>query len=120
MAPNVAALLVWVPLCLVGIVCAILFAFLLEPYKKDRFVRFHAWQSMAFHVCWIGLWIGLMIVIAVMAAVVHIIALLAFPLYLVLGLGGFILMIFMMIKANGREMYKLPVIGDWAEKQANS
>jgi uncharacterized membrane protein len=29
-------------------------------------------------------------------------------------------MIFLMIKANGKEMYKLPVIGDWAEKQANS
>ena len=119
MAPNVAALLVYVPICLVGVVCAILFAFILDPYKKDRFIRFHAWQSLALHVCWIGFWVVWMVVAALLTALVHLFALLAIPVYFVMIVGWLGLMIFLMIKANGMQTYKVPVIGDWAEKQAN-
>jgi uncharacterized membrane protein len=34
------------------------------------------------------------------------------------GLGGLIVWIILLIKANQGQMYKLPVIGDLAEKQA--
>jgi uncharacterized membrane protein len=34
-----------------------------------------------------------------------------------IGLGGFILWIILLIKANQGLMYKLPVIGDLAERQ---
>jgi uncharacterized membrane protein len=47
-------------------------------------------------------------------------AILFFLIYLGIGVGGLGLAVFMMIKANGMETYKLPIIGDWAEKQANS
>jgi uncharacterized membrane protein len=33
--------------------------------------------------------------------------------------GWLVIMILLMIKANGGEMYKMPVVGDWAEQQAN-
>jgi uncharacterized membrane protein len=33
--------------------------------------------------------------------------------------GGFVLWIFLMYKAYNNEMFKLPVIGDIAEQQAN-
>ncbi|MFI5112108.1 MAG: hypothetical protein ACHP9S_04755 [Terriglobales bacterium] len=37
-----------------------------------------------------------------------------------LGLGGLILWILMAMKAYGGQMWKLPVVGDIAEKQANA
>ena len=71
------------------------------------------------HVCWIGFWVLWMVVAALLTALVHLFALLAIPVYFVMIVGWLGLMIFLMIKANGMQTYKLPVIGDWAEKQAN-
>ena len=119
MAPNVAALLVYVPICLVGVVCAILFAFILDPYKQDRFIRFHAWQSLALHVCLVGFFMVWMIFVFLATAIIHFLAILLFPVNMLIGLGALVLMVMLMIKAYGKETYKVPVIGDWAEKQAN-
>jgi uncharacterized membrane protein len=120
MAPNVAAMLTYIPLCLVGLVCAILFAFVLEPYKKDRFVRFHAWQSLAIHGALIVFGIGWSVVSAVLTAISRMFAFVSVPVSVLVGLGTLVLMILLMIKAYGMQTYKLPVIGDWADKQANS
>lgn len=119
MSPGVAALLVYLPICLIGVICAVLFGFILEPYKRDRYIRFHAFQSLALHVSLVVVWVGVFIFAALVTAVLHIFALFIIPLEMLLGLGMLILFVFMMIKANGMQMYKLPVIGDWAEKQAN-
>lgn len=119
MSPGVAALLVYLPICLIGVICALLFGFILEPYKRDRYIRFHAFQSLALHVSLVVVWVGVFIFAALVTAVLHIFALFIIPLEMLLGLGMLILFVFMMIKANGMQMYKLPVIGDWAEKQAN-
>ena len=43
-----------------------------------------------------------------------------FPLHLLVWLGAFILWIILLIKANQGLMWKLPIIGDMAEKQANA
>ena len=34
---------------------------MIDPFKSDRFVRFHAFQSIFFNVAWIGFWIVWMI-----------------------------------------------------------
>ncbi len=44
-----------------GLITGILFL-VIDPYKTDRFVRFHSFQSIYFNVAWIGLWIVWMIV----------------------------------------------------------
>jgi len=36
------------------------------------------------------------------------------------GLAGFVIWIVLLLKANQGQMWKLPVIGDIAEKQANA
>jgi uncharacterized membrane protein len=36
------------------------------------------------------------------------------------GLGGFIVWLVLLLKANQGQMFKLPVIGDMAERQANA
>jgi uncharacterized membrane protein len=46
--------------------------------------------------------------------------LLMFLLWMALGIGIFVAWIVLLIKANQGQMYKLPFIGDLAEKQANA
>ncbi len=120
LGPNVAAMLAYLPLCLIGLICAVLFGFILEPYKTDRFVRFHAWQSLAIHGALIVFWIAWFIVSTALTAIARVFALITVPVSGLVGLGTLVLMVFMMIKAYNKEMYKLPIIGDWAEKQANT
>jgi len=47
--------------------------------------------------------------------IVPFLALITFPLHLLVSLGGFILWIVLLLKANQGQMYKLPVIGDLAK-----
>lgn len=118
-ASNVAAMLTYIPLCFVGLICAILFGFVLDPYKNDRFIRFHAWQSLAVHVAVIVICIGWNIFAVILAMMARGLAMLTMPIGFLLGIAGLGIMILMMLKAYGSAYYKLPVVGDWAEKQAN-
>ncbi|MFH0861779.1 MAG: DUF4870 domain-containing protein [Candidatus Altiarchaeota archaeon] len=87
--------------------------------KGNKFVLFHAVQATIFAV---GLWIvmvGWMIVSTILSAVTGgILALCMLPISLVLLVGLFGAWIFLMYKAFKGEKYKLPMIGDMAEKYA--
>lgn len=50
MSPNTAAVLCYIPA--VGWIAAIIFL-TLEPYSKNRFVRFHAFQGLYLAVVWL-------------------------------------------------------------------
>jgi uncharacterized membrane protein len=106
---NVAGMLAYVT-----IIPAILFL-VLEPYNRSRFIRFHAFQSIFLYVAWMVLWVALSFVGAL--PVLGWATVLLWPL---LGLGGLILWILLLMKAYGGQMWKLPVVGDLAEKQANA
>jgi uncharacterized membrane protein len=86
----------------------------IDPYNKSRFVRFHAWQCIFFNLSWIVLWM----VLRIMAHVPLIGWLTVFLVWPLVFLGGFILWLILVLKANQGQMFKLPVIGDLAEKQA--
>jgi uncharacterized membrane protein len=107
MADNVAGMLAYIT-----IIPAIIFL-ILEPYNRSRFVRFHAWQCIFFNIGWWILWIGLH-----MFAHIPLLGWLSILVWPLIGLGGFILWLMLLIKANQGQMFKLPVIGDLAEKQA--
>ena len=108
--PNVAGLLCYI----LGLVTGILFL-VIAPYNKDRFIRFHAFQAIFFHIAWIGLWIVLSIFSAIMPwGISGLMSIVQFA----AGLGGLGLWIYLMVKAYNNEKYKLPVIGDLAEQQA--
>jgi len=97
--PNIAALLSYA----LGIVSGIIF-FLIE--KENKFVRFHAMQSiMAF---------GALFVLQIALPMVPFVGWMLAPFVSLLGL---ILWILLMIKAYQGEMFKLPVIGDIAEQK---
>ena len=87
----------------------------IEPYNRSRFVRFHAWQSLVFNAAWFILWFALRVIVHV--PIFGWLTILMWPL---VWLTGFVIWIILVLKANQGQMYKLPVIGDIAEKQANA
>jgi len=95
---------------LFGFVTGILFL-LLEPYSKNRNIRFHAFQAIFMSATFFVLyWI-----IGFLGAFTYGIGFLLMPLVGLCYLG---LLIFMMYKAYNNQKVKLPVFGDIAEKQA--
>jgi uncharacterized membrane protein len=114
MTDNVAGMLAYVT-----IIPAILFL-VIEPYNKSRFVRFHSFQNIFLHVAAFVCWIALFIVAAVLAFIPILGHLIAFLLWMVLSVGLLVVWIMLLLKANQGQMWKLPVIGDMAEKQANA
>jgi uncharacterized membrane protein len=108
MTDNVAGMLAYIT-----IIPAIIFL-VTAPYNKSRFVRFHSFQCLFFAAAWLVFWIGTL-VLEVIPGMIFIM----FPIHLLVGLGAFILWIVLLIKANQGQMWKLPFIGDLAEKQAN-
>ncbi len=91
---------------------------LLDPYRKNRFVRFHSLQCLF-------LWLALVVIGAVLrlaGVVLSIIPvlghLLVFLISMVIGLAAFVIWLVLVIKALQGEEFKLPVVGDLAERQA--
>jgi uncharacterized membrane protein len=114
MSNNVAGLLCYV----VGWITGLIFL-LIEPYKNDKFVRFHAFQSIFFNVGLIGVYIVFFILSAVLGVVTKGLSLfLMGPLLMLLWLGVLITWIVLMVKAYNNQTFKLPIIGDLAAKQA--
>ena len=99
-------------LAYVTIIPAIVFL-VLDPYNKKRFIRFHSFQCIFFAVAWTVLWIALAIIGHI--PVLGWATLLLWPL---ISLAGLIIWIILVLKAYQGQMFKLPIIGDMAEKQA--
>ena len=99
MQPNVAALLSY----LLGWISGLIF-FLIE--KENKFVRFHAMQSIVVS--------GAITVLQIVLTVTMVgIALLP-----IIGILGLVLWIVCMIKAYQGVLFKLPIAGDIAEKNS--
>ena len=98
LTPNVAGALSYVLGFITGIV------FLLT--SKDKFVRFHAMQSIITSV-------AIMVLNIILGFTIIGLVLVPF-----LGLGSLALFIVLIIKAYQGEKFKLPVIGEYAEKNA--
>lgn len=98
MEQNVAGLLCY----LVGWVTGLVF-FLME--KENKFVRFHAMQSI---VVFGGL--------TVVSLIVGIIPVIGWIVSWLIGIVALVLWILLMVKAYQNQMYKLPWAGDFAEK----
>ena len=114
MASNVAGLLAYV----LGFITGIIFL-VLEPYNKDKFVRFHAFQSIFFNVAMIVFWIAYTIVSTVLGVVSFgILGIVMALLGLVVFLGILVFWVFLMYKAYNNEKYMIPYIGKLAAQQA--
>ena len=97
---------------------AIVFLFV-EPYKKNRFVRFHSFQCL-------GVYLASVVVVAILRIVgfvLFFIPVLGQPLVwlisMVVALAIFMLLVVLFVKAMQGEMFKLPLLGDFAEGNAS-
>ena len=97
---NIAGLLCYVLGFITGIVFLVL-------EKDNKFVRFHAMQSLATFVVLyaISIVVGMIAFIGILSILINIL--------------GLILWLLLMYKAFNGERFKLPVVGDFAEKQIN-
>lgn len=114
MATNVAGALTY----LVGAITGIIFL-VIDPYKSNSFVRFHAFQSIFFTVAWFAFWIVWMVVSGICSYLTSgLSAFLSLPLSLLVGLGGFAFWLFLMYQAYQQKLYRIPFLGKFAAQQA--
>ena len=114
---NIAALLSYI----FGWVSGLIF-FLIE--KDSRLVRFHAMQSILLNVSigvlafvvWIVVFILLIIVSQISDALSTIVGLLMTLIWLAFSVGILIAWVLCLVKAYQGQYYKLPIIGNFAEK----
>ena len=102
MSENLAALLSYV----LGFITGIIF-FVIE--KQSRFVKFHAMQSILVSAA-----------LMVLSFVLGFIPFIGWLALILLGPVSFVLWIILMVKAYKYVWFKLPVVGDIAEKQADA
>ena len=101
-------------LAYVTIIPAIVFL-LVEPYNRNSFVRFHSWQSIMLAIAWFVVEVGLIVLGRIPG--IGLVDLFIGPL---VGLAFFVLWIIVLIQAFTGKWFKIPILGDLAEKQANS
>ncbi|MGA8848411.1 MAG: zinc-ribbon domain-containing protein [Dehalococcoidia bacterium] len=113
MTANVAGLLCYVALWVTGIIFVVL-------EKKSKFVKFHAWQSI--------MTFGVLTVVQIILSIIAGIALVTIspgPWWFAHVLGIIVwvitvgLWIVLMLMAYQGKMWKVPLAGNWAEKQAS-
>jgi len=100
--PNIAGLLCYA----VGWITGIIFLII---EKENQFVRFHAFQSIA-----------VFGVITIVSIVLGFIPVIGVVLSWLIGVGAFILWIVLMLKAYQGNKWKLPIAGNFAEKQVRA
>ncbi len=117
---NIAALLAY----LLGLLGGLIFFFM---EKSSRFVKFHAMQSILFNVIVAVVAIGGAIVVTILSLIlgqisqglVFVVGIISLLFWVVFGLVVLVAAIMLLIKAFQGQMFKLPIIGNMAEKFAN-
>lgn len=94
-------------LAYITIIPAIIFL-VAAPYNQNSYIRFHAWQCIFLHIAWFA--IGIIAIIPILGWIV----------FAVGAIVLFIAWIMCILKALKGERFKLPFIGDLAEKQAGA
>jgi len=90
---------------------------LVEPYNKNRFVRFHCFQCLG--LCLAGVLAGASL--RIVGFLLYFIPRVGQPIVwlvsMVVGLGFVTVWVVLIVKALQGEMFKLPLLGDFAERQ---
>lgn len=109
LAPNLAGALAYLFAPLTGILFMVI-------EKENRFVRFHAAQSIVFGIACIVLWVALTILGTILGVIPVLGWILGILISFGFGLGCFALWLFLMFQAfQGRE-WEVPVVGAQARR----
>ena len=114
LTPNAAGALAYLFGAITGIVFLVL-----DPFKADRFVRFHAFQSIFVTLAWVAFWIAWQIVYWTLTAISHgFLFFVLAPISLLIGVAWFCLWVYLMYSAYQGKTFQIPIIGPLAAKQA--
>jgi len=121
---NVGAMLCYIAnfACCIGLILAIVFLF---TERENRFVKFHALQSLFLAIAQIALCLVMGILTTILGIVLGMIHLGFLAFFLNWGLGLILFVIFAIvwilagIKAYGGQWYKLPLVGNFAWNAVN-
>ncbi len=108
--PKLAAFLSYLFMLIGGIVFVVL-------EKDNRYVKFHAWQSIAFSIAYFVAWVAFTIIAGILGHIPVLGWLIDLVLGAVISIGGLVAWIILLIKSFSGEEYKLPFIGDFAEQR---
>jgi uncharacterized membrane protein len=108
---NAASALCYVLTLITGILFLVL-----EPYNRNRTIRFHAFQAIFLGAAWIVVLIAVGILFAMMGSVGFFFGYLFIR--SVIGLCFFILWVYMIVMTYQGKTVVLPIIGPLAQKQA--
>ena len=109
MDENLAAALCYIPI--IGLIFL-----LVEPYNKNKNIRFHAMQSLFYCIAWVA--VG--IVLGIFGGILMPLGMWSFWLLItrLVQLALFVGLIIMAVKAYQGSRFLMPIIGPLAEKQA--
>ena len=113
MEDNVAGALCYV----LGVLTGVLFLFL-EPYNKNREIKFHAFQAIFFWAGAVVATIATSIIGTLVAFLPYIGWIISLLLWTLIPLGVFGIWALLIYKAYNKEHWLLPILGPLAEKQA--
>ena len=129
MGYNTAALLCYIPTCCCGLNLIPCILWLATEPRENRLVRFHALQGLLLFGVWVVVWIVFTILGVAFGVSMSVMpdggglaeaggGLVLLLVRMCVGIGLLIVHVLAMVKANSGQMWKLPVIGDIAEKNA--
>jgi uncharacterized membrane protein len=119
---NLGAVLCYLPVCAINLIYSIL---VIVQDKTNRVVRFHAFQSLFLQIVSIVISVAIVIIYFVAAIIdFALIATIGIPIFtillalvsLVIGLALLYFVVMAAIKGYNGEIYKIPVVGNFAEK----
>lgn len=90
----------------------------LDPYSKNRFVRFHSVQCLLLWAASALFAIALKLASVVLFIIPVLGPLLVYLVSTVVGLAAVVIWVVLVVKAFQGEMFKLPLLGDFAAQQA--
>ena len=90
---------------------------LVEPYNKNRFVRFHSFQALAVLLAAVVIGASLRVVDVLLFFIPDLGRLFSLLVSMVVGLACLVVWVVLIVKALQGEMFKLPVVGEFAERQ---
>jgi len=115
MADNVAGMLCYI----LGLITGIIFL-VMEPYSKNRAIRFHAFQSIFLNVAIIVIEIVFSIVFGILLRIAGIFGFLTIVVFPIFWLALLLLWLYLLFSTYQGKTIVLPVIGPLAQKQAQS
>lgn len=91
---------------------------LVDPFKRSRFIRFHSFQALFLAVAAIVGGLVLRLVVAVLGLIPALGQFIVLLILMVVGIGCLVFWVVLLVKALQGEVFKLPLIGPLAARQA--